>query len=217
MAGHFRFDGAVMVNYLRRNIYIIMAVGVLVPMIAAGVLLKVMTYGPDSSSTHRVTQVLGGTFTLVATDGQTVSPATWSGKLLVIAFGYRFCPDVCPTNLGTIANALDRLGPDGARVQPLFITIDPERDTVEKLREYVALFHPRLIGLTGTPTQIADAARTFRIYYRKIEGSTPDTYTMDHTAFFFVTDDRGSVIRVFDHRITPEELAKELKTLLVKP
>jgi protein SCO1/2 len=203
-----------MVNFLRRNIFFIMAAAVLAPVIAGAILLKMMTYGPDSSDTHRVTQVVGGSFTLVATTGQTVTPATWSGKLLLITFGYRFCPDICPTNLGTVASTLDRLGPDSARIQPLFITIDPERDTVEKLREYVALFDPRLIGLTGTPVQIADTARTFRVYYRKVEGATPETYGMDHTAFFFVADDHGAVIKVFSHDISAEKLADGLRTLL---
>jgi protein SCO1/2 len=206
-----------MVNYLRRNTFIIVAAAVTAPLIAAVILLKMMTYGPDSSDTHRVTQVVGGSFTLLATTGQTVSPASWSGKLLVVAFGYRYCPDVCPTNLGTITSALDRLGPDGDRIQPLFITVDPERDTVEKLRDYVALFSPRLIGLTGTPAQIAEAARTFRIYYRKVAGATEDTYTMDHTAFFFISNDRGAVIKVFSHDTNAEQLASGLKELLLKP
>ena len=188
--------------------------GMIVLLIIGAKLLGLMSMTPDPNANHQVTSVIGGSFTLVGTNGQTVTPASWPGKLLVIAFGYRFCPDVCPTNLGTIASALDRLGTDAMRIQPLFITIDPERDSVDSLRDYVSLFYPRLIGLTGTPDQIAAAAKTFRIYYRKIPGATPETYSMDHSAFFFVADDHGTVIKVFDHDITVEALAKGLKSAL---
>ena len=201
-------------SFSRRHVVIIMAAVVLVPLAAAFVLLNMMSFGPDSSGTHRVTQVVGGPFSLVSTEGQAVSPATWPGKLLVIAFGYGFCPDICPTSLGTIAHALDRLGPDGARIQPLFITIDPERDSGDKLRNFVGQFHPRLIGLTGTPARIADAARAYKVYYNKVEGGTPGNYTIDHTAFFFAADDRGEVVKVFSHDITSDKLAAELSELL---
>ena len=201
-------------SFSRRHVLIIMAAVVLVPLVAAVVLLQMSTYGPDSSGTHRVTQVVGGSFSLVSTEGRAVTPATWPGKLLVIVFGYSFCPDICPTSLGTIARALDRLGPDGDRVQPLFITVDPERDSAETLRNYVALFHPRLIGLTGTPAQIADAARAYKVYYQKIEGGAPGSYTIDHTAFFFATDDKGAVVKVFNRDIASDKLAVDLSELL---
>ncbi|MEI7610728.1 MAG: SCO family protein [Rhodospirillaceae bacterium] len=129
-------------------------------------------------------------------------------------FGYSFCPDICPTNLGTIARALDQLGPEAARIQPLFISVDPDRDTPDKLRAYAALFHPSLIGLTGTKTQIDEAARSFRVYFQKVEGATPESYTMDHTADYFAASDHGSVIRIFDHETPPEKLAKSLKDVL---
>ncbi len=180
----------------------------------AALTLKFASYGPDSSESHRVTQVVGGSFSLVATDGTTVTPATWPGKLLLITFGYRFCPDVCPTNLGRIAGALNQLGEDANRVQPLFITVDPDRDTVEALRPYVELFHPRLLGLTGTRAQIGDVTRTFRIYYKKVPGATPETYSMDHDASLYITDDRGTLIKVFSRDATEEQLSAGLKTLL---
>ncbi len=188
----------------------------LVVLVLAAITLKFASYGPDSSDSHRVTQVLGGPFSLVATDGATVTPASWPGKLLLMTFGYRFCPDVCPTNLGRIARALDQLGDDANRIQPLFISVDPDRDTVATLRDYVALFHPRLLGLTGTPAQIADVTRTFRVYYRKVEGATPDTYSMDHDASLYITDDHGTLIKVFSHDVTEEQLANGLKALLAK-
>ena len=183
-------------------------------LVLAAITLKFSSYGPDSSDSHRVTQVVGGSFSLDATDGTVVTPASWPGKLLLMTFGYRFCPDVCPTNLGRIAGALNRLGTDADRYQPLFITVDPDRDTVAGLRDYVALFYPRLLGLTGTPAQIANVTRTFRIYYKKVAGSTPETYSMDHDAGLFVADDRGTLIKVFGRDATEEQLATGLRSLL---
>ena len=160
---------------------------------------------------------LGGAFTLVASDGSVVTEHSWPGKLLLMSFGYRFCPDVCPTNLQIISSALDKLGPDADRVQPLFVSIDPERDTPEGMATYVAQFHPRLIGLTGTPEQIATAARTFRVYYRKVPGTSGDGYSLDHSAFTYVANDRGIVGKVFSHDTPPEEMAVGLKRLLGGP
>ena len=146
---------------------------------------------------------LGGPFTLTAAgggfDGRTVTEASWPGKLLLITFGYCFCPDVCPTRLQAAARAVELLGPQAAAVQPLFITVDPERDTRQALEGYVAQFSPRLIGLTGTPEQIAAVARAFRVWYRKVPGATPESYSVDHSAFTYLANDRGAVIKLFGH------------------
>ena len=203
-----------MATLLNRYRYLLLAAGLLVPLAAGAALLRVASDGPDSSDTHRVTQVVGGPFTLTAGDGRIVGPGSWPGKLLLIAFGYSYCPDICPTTLGTIARALDQLGPDAARIQPLFISVDPDRDTPETLRRYAAMFHPSLIGLTGTKTQITEAARSFRVYFQKVKGATPESYTMDHTAFYFAANDHGSVIRIFDHNAPPKKVAEQLKELL---
>jgi protein SCO1/2 len=143
-----------------------------------------------------------------------MTPASWPGKLLLITFGYRFCPDICPTNLGTMARALDLLGADGAGFQPLFVTVDPDRDTVANLADYVTQFHPRLVGLTGTHTQIDAVARTFGVYYLKVAGAAPDAYTVDHSSYLYVADDHGKVMKIFSHDITAEQLAAGLKALL---
>ena len=161
---------------------------------------------------------LGGAFTLTAAgggfDGRTVTEGSWPGKLLLITFGYCFCPDVCPTRLQTAAKALELLGPEAAGVRQLFITVDPERDTRQALAGYVAQFSPRLVGLTGTPDEIAAVARAFRVYYRKVPGATPESYSMDHSAFTYLANDRGRVIKLFGHDTEAGAMAAEIRRLL---
>ncbi|MEI6985582.1 MAG: SCO family protein [Rhodospirillaceae bacterium] len=157
---------------------------------------------------------IGGAFKMTATDGRQVNEGSWPGKLLLITFGYRFCPDVCPTNLQAMAATLDLLGADAERVQPLFITIDPERDSREAMAAYVALFHPRMIGLTGTKEEVATVAKTFRVYYRKVENADPINYSVDHSAFTFLTDDHGIVHKLFSHNTPPQQMATGIKDYL---
>ena len=189
---------------LRRNGLIVVAVMAL----CAGVLW----FGAGLAPAAR--QHSGGAFALTAHDGRAVTESSWPGKLLLISFGYRYCPDVCPTNLQTGANALDLLGKDAGAVQFLFVTIDPERDSKEALAPYVALFTPRLLGLTGKPEKIAAIAKTFRVYYRKVPGATPDSYSMDHSAFTVLANDRGGVVKLFNHDTTAEQMAEGIRLAL---
>ena len=197
-------------NWLRRNGLFLVA---LVALTAGAWWLKAGLNHDSGQSTAGQFDI-GGPFTLTAQDGRTVTQASWPGKLLLISFGYRFCPDVCPTNLQTGANALDLLGKDADGVQHLFVTIDPERDSKEALGPYVAQFSPRLMGLTGSAEQIAAVARNFRVYYRKVPGATPEGYTMDHSAFTFLANDRGTVIKLFSHDTTAEQMAEGIRQML---
>lgn len=157
---------------------------------------------------------IGGPFTLTDQTGRTVTDADYRGKFLLIYFGYTYCPDVCPTELGTMARALDLLGQQGEKVQPLFISVDPERDTVAHLKEYVALFHPRLVGLTGTPEQVKAAARAYRVYYAKApqEGAKPDEYLMDHSSFLYLMGPDGRFLGVYPAGTTADRVAQDLGT-----
>src|SRR5580658_10300715 len=110
---------------------------------------------------------IGGPFTLTDQDGKTVHDTDFHGKYLLVYFGYTYCPDLCPTGLDGMAHALTQLGPDANKVQPIFVTIDPARDTPEKLKDYLASFNPDIVALTGTPEQIADVAREYQVYYAK--------------------------------------------------
>ena len=136
---------------------------------------------------------------IVALIDHTGKPRTdqdFRGKLLLIYFGYSYCPDVCPTDLQQIALAVDRLGSAGVAVRPLFITVDPERDTAAHLAEYVPLFHPRLIGLTGSAEQIGRTALAYKVYYAKFPPDSPD-YVVDHSSFIYLVDETGKYIGFF--------------------
>ena len=197
-------------NWLRRNGLFLVALVAL----SAGAWWIKTGLRHDSGQSSAGNFDIGGPFTLTASDGRTVTEGSWPGKLLLISFGYRFCPDVCPTNLQTGANALELLGKDAEGVQHLFVTIDPERDSKEALGLYTAQFSPRLLGLTGTPEQIAAVAKNFRVYYRKVPGNSPDSYTMDHSAFTFLANDRGTVVKLFGHDTSAEKMAEGIRQLL---
>ena len=152
---------------------------------------------------------LGGPFSLLDQDGRRVTQASYAGRFLLIYFGYRYCPEVCPTELGKMAAALDLLpAATQARIQPLFITVDPERDDPAGLKDYTALFHPALIGLTGTPDETRAAARAWRVFYAKqTAGRDADAYLMDPSAFIYLAGPDGRARHLFPPETTPEALA----------
>ena len=150
---------------------------------------------------------LGGPFSLTDHTGRAVTERDFAGRPLLVYFGFTYCPDVCPTELGTIAAALDLLGEAGERVTPILITIDPERDTPEALANYVALFHPRLVGLTGTAEQVAQVARAYRVYYAKVHPRDSTQYLMDHSSFIYLVGPDGRVRSLFRPQTSPEAIA----------
>ncbi|CAK0769386.1 protein SCO1 [uncultured Gammaproteobacteria bacterium] len=164
------------------------------------------------AQTSALPGMLGGPFALTDQNGRAVTEASWPGKRLMLFFGYRFCPDVCPTELNTMAEVLNRLGDDAQRIQPLFISVDPERDLPETLRDFVTLFHPKIIGLTGTKEQVAAAAKAFRAYYRK--SGEGEGYSVDHSAFTYLTDDHGRVLTLFGPRTTVEKMTAAIRDFL---
>jgi protein SCO1/2 len=150
---------------------------------------------------------LGGPFALIDEAGRPVTEADFGGRWLLLYFGYTFCPDVCPTELGTVAAAIDALGADAERVVPVFITIDPERDQPALIADYVARFHPRLRGLTGSPQQIAEAARRYRVYYAKTRRAEAADYLMDHSSFIYLVGPDARVRALFRPETAPEAIA----------
>ncbi len=150
---------------------------------------------------------LGGPFTLVDQTGRTVTERDFAGKVLLVYFGYTYCPDVCPTELGTMVAALDAMGPAGERVTPVFISIDPGRDTPAAMADYVSRFHPRMVGLTGTPEQVAAAARAYRVYFAKVHPRDTTEYLMDHSSFIYLVGPDGRVRSLFRPGTTPEAIA----------
>lgn len=141
---------------------------------------------------------IGGAFALKDQTGKLRTDADFRGQLMLVYFGFTYCPDICPTDLQQIGLAMEQLGGDAKNVQPLFITLDPERDTAENLAQYVPLFHPRLLGLTGSIKDVSQAADAYRVYYKRVPtGSRPDDYTVDHSAFIYLLDRDGKYLGFF--------------------
>jgi cytochrome oxidase Cu insertion factor (SCO1/SenC/PrrC family) len=155
---------------------------------------------------------IGGPFTLVDTDGRSRNSEEFRGQLLLVYFGFTYCPDICPTDLQAMGLALDQLGEGGSAVQPLFITLDPERDTREHLGEYVKLFHPRLIGLTGERADVTKAADAYRVYYAKVPRD--GDYTIDHSSFVYLMGRDGSFLGFFPPGTPPERMAAAIRPQL---
>lgn len=155
--------------------------------------------------------LIGGPFSLVDHTGKRVTDRDFRGRKTLVYFGFTSCPDVCPSGLQAISAALDLLGPKGEVITPLFISVDPDRDTPAKLAEYVKSFHPRLVGLTGSPEEIAATAKAYRVYYKKVpDQATPGAYSVDHTSFLYLMDENGEFVRHFTHPLDPGKLAAEL-------
>jgi protein SCO1/2 len=157
---------------------------------------------------------LGGPFSLVDHTGRSVTERDFAGRPMLLYFGFTYCPDVCPTELGTISAALDAMGPLGERVTPVFVTIDPERDTSAAMADYVSRFHPRMVGLTGSPEQIAQAARAYRVYYAKVRPRDSTDYLMDHSSFIYFVGPDGRVRSLFRPETTPEAIATAVTSQL---
>ena len=140
---------------------------------------------------------VGGEFTLSDAKGRAVRLADFRGKLVLLYFGFTTCPDVCPTDLLAIARAIQSLGKDGDAIQPIFITLDPERDTREVIGPYAASFHPRFVALTGTASEVGDVARAYKVFFEKVAVPGSITYTIDHAAFTFLLDTGGKYVGMF--------------------
>ncbi len=147
-------------------------------------------------------------------DGQVRTLKDFAGKAVVVFFGFTQCPDVCPTALQEMAQAKQLLGADGARLQGIFITLDPERDTPELLKAYMANFGPDFVALRPTLEQLPQVTKDFKIYYKKVEGKTPTSYTMDHSAGSFTFDPQGRIRLYNRHASGAEALAADVKILL---
>jgi protein SCO1 len=152
-------------------------------------------------------------FELPDTEGRVRRLADFKGKVVVLFFGYTQCPDVCPTTLTELTQARQLLGPLGERVQGVFVTLDPERDTPEVLRRYMQSFDPSYVALVPNAEQLAQAAKHFKVYYKKSEGKTPTSYTLDHTAASFIFDDQGRIRLYARYGLGAQALADDLKLL----
>ena len=156
---------------------------------------------------------IGGPFSLTATDGSTVSDQTYAGKWELIYFGYTFCPDACPTALGDISLALEKLGPASAQVKPLFITVDPKRDTRAVLSDYLKSFDPRITGLTGSEAETTATAAAYHVYVKPQPDGGRD-YLVDHSAYVYVMDPHGKFVDVIDGATAGDAMAARVQEMM---
>lgn len=160
---------------------------------------------------------IGGPFALVDHQGRRRTDADYRGKLLLVYFGFTGCVDVCPTDLLHIGQALDKLGEAGKGVQPLFITVDPARDTPRRLAAYVPSFHPTLVGLSGSAGAVRRAADHYRVYFRKSPGGSATDYDVDHSAYVYLMDRDGSYLDFFPPGTSADRMAEVLRPFLARP
>lgn len=205
---------------LTSPVFIALVAG-LMAAVAVGVIAWKQFGGPGLATSNGAVIVpattIKGDFRLTDRTGAQITRDSFADQYLLVYFGFTYCPDVCPTDLAVMGQAMDALeqidAVTAAKVQPLFITIDPARDTKDTVGVYAETFHPRLIGLTGTDAEIAEAASAFRVYYARRD-MEDGNYLMDHSAFTYLVGPDGAVIGIFKHETAPEDMAKGIAALV---
>jgi len=173
-------------------------------------------FGMQAIIRPAVEKPIGGPWSLIDTSGKPVTERVFAGHYTLLYFGYTHCPDVCPLTLATVAAALDTLGPRGELVQPIFISVDPQRDTPQAIRDYVGHFSPRIVGLTGPPKKIAAVTKEFRVEsdIQMPMPSDPAMYRVNHTSVLFLMDGRNHLVHMFSTNATAKEIARYLSQIL---
>ena len=194
----------------RRTLFLAMAALAVAAALVGAALVQRLGHVPMGTGTALV----GGPFTLINQDGQTVTDKDFSGKYMLIFFGYTYCPDVCPTELQVMTQALVTMGERAASIRPLFITIDPERDTPEVMKSYVENFGGNLIGLTGSAEQIAAVAKAYRVYYKRAGSADASDYLMDHSSIIYLMGPDGRFVKHMPYTTDATKLAADLKETL---
>jgi protein SCO1 len=191
----------------------------LIPFVAlAGLVVAGALWHLGDVAGHRTIQTvstgetvkLGGPFLLTDQNGATRTDQEFRGKFMLVFFGYTYCPDVCPTTLAVIKSALEMMGSRADRIVPLFITVDPKRDTPEKLKAYLSSFGPRFVGLTGDHNAIASVAKEYRVYYRTRPAENGGDYTVDHSGIVYLMDESGKFVANYSLDSSPDAMAQDL-------
>jgi len=192
----------------RRLVASLIAVAAVI-LVAIGV--RLLVWGGDDHGAP----MIGGPFTLVDGDGRMVTEASFRGRFMLVYFGYSYCPDVCPTTLAQMVAVLDKL-PAARRqkVVPVFITVDPARDTPQVVKDYAAAFDSRLVGLTGSEEQVAAVEKAYKVYAAKVKGEDPASYTMDHSSIIYLMSPDGRFLAHFAHGVGTEDMAERIAKLL---
>ncbi|MDJ0938049.1 MAG: SCO family protein [Kiloniellales bacterium] len=206
---------------MHKRAIIIFLVGLLVLLGGAAAYIGSKQFYTEADLPSRAvgsTPEIGGAFELLDQSGVTRTQADFAGRHMLVYFGYTYCPDVCPTSLSIMSQALDLLEAETGsledRVVPVFVTVDPARDDVPAMAAYAEHFHPRLVALTGSDQQIAAAAKAYRVYYRKAEDPSASEYLMDHSSFIYLMGPDGTYVGHFAHNASPQEIAEGLKRFL---
>ncbi len=190
-----------------RNYHVILILAVL--FMAGFAVDRSMRHTPQGERTEGKAQI-GGPFTLTGTDGKKVTDRDFRGKLMLVFFGYTHCPDVCPTELQNMVELLNKLGSDASQVVPIFISVDPARDTPDVLSTYIQNFNSRIVALTGSPEEVASAAKAYRVYFKKTAGGPAD-YTVDHSAFVYFMDREGNFLSHFMFNASADTVVSAIK------
>ena len=197
------------------RVLVILVIGIAVIAIT-GVGLK----NPDGSNYNKLEPVaagnFGGAYTLTNHMGESVTDQTYSGQYQLIYFGFTYCPAICPTELSKMTTVLNELGAEADQIQPLFISVDPERDTVDVMKNYVSLFHPRFIGLTGTVEQIEAIKKAYKVYSAKVDDPQMTEYTVDHSSYIYFMDPEGQLLGLYKITDTAEKGTENIRAWLKK-
>jgi protein SCO1/2 len=171
---------------------------------------------PSPRTTVSGKALVGGPFTLTDATGKEVTDKDFRGRYMLVFFGFTSCPDICPAGLQLISAALDNLGPKADRLTPVFVSVDPERDTPPKIGAYVKNFNSRFVALTGTPQQVADVAKAYKVYYKKVpnEGGAPGDYGLDHTSIIYLMGPDGEFVTHFTPTTTVDDMTAKLDKIL---
>ena len=203
---------------MNARIITMIVAGAAIGLVAAFLLLpqvrERMSPLPESSVSGKA--LIGGPFTLVDGTGKHITEQDYRGRYTLVFFGFTSCPDVCPAGLQLMSAALEKIGSKADRITPLFITLDPERDTPAKVASYVKNFNPRIVGLSGTPDDIAKVAKAYRVYYQKVPtaGGAPGDYSLDHSSIIYLMDPNGEYVTHFTPTTTVDQLTAKLDKIL---
>lgn len=184
---------------------------------SVGILAALTLQGSNDTSTANQPRkaLIGGPFALTNHLGERVTDQNFRGKYMLVSFGYTSCPDICPAELQLMANTMEELGEKSEEIVPIFVTVDPARDTVERVRDYVTNFHPKMVGLTGSEDDIQAAAKTYRVFYAKGDDAASNpNYLVDHSTFIYLMNQQGEYVTHFPYGITSEEMASKIGTII---
>lgn len=185
---------------LTRNISLAVSAVLIIGFIALQLTLRASYMSPkghDGAPTPVSIEGFGGPYTLINQDGESVTEKDLSGQYQLVYFGFTYCPAICPTELSKMTDALNQLGDEADIIQPLFISVDPERDTPDVIKSYLDLFHPRFIGYTGTPEQISDIKKAYKVYSAKVDDPTMTEYTVDHSSYIYFIHPDGQLLSLY--------------------